>query len=241
MEPSVVPPVAFAHRGARAHAPENTIEAFALALRLGSTGLESDVWLTADGDPVLDHDGTVRVGRRKRPIREVARRDLPSHIPGLDDLYLSCGTSFQLSLDLKDPDAYDATVAAARAAGGGALERLWLCDPGWERLAAQRTRHPDVRLVHSTRLRAMKDGPERHGATLSSAGIDVVNMHWTDWTGGLTTLFHRFGLLAFGWDAQHERMLRALVTMGIDGLYCDDPERMMSVVGTAPPSGARIA
>ena len=40
-------PIMFAHRGARAHAPENTLEAFALGLRLGATGLESDVWLTA--------------------------------------------------------------------------------------------------------------------------------------------------------------------------------------------------
>ena len=44
-------PIGFAHRGARAHAPENTIEAFTLAFRLGATGLESDVWLTADGCP----------------------------------------------------------------------------------------------------------------------------------------------------------------------------------------------
>src|SRR6185436_7833703 len=50
------PPIGFAHRGARAHAPENTLDAFALALRLGATGLETDLWLTADGIPVLDHD-----------------------------------------------------------------------------------------------------------------------------------------------------------------------------------------
>ena len=62
----LVPPVGFAHRGARAHAPENTLEAFALALRLGATGLETDAWLTADGQVVLDHDGVVKVGRRKR-------------------------------------------------------------------------------------------------------------------------------------------------------------------------------
>ena len=61
LDPSV-PPIGFAHRGARAHAPENTLEAFALALRLGATGLESDAWLTADGEVVLDHDGVVRVG-----------------------------------------------------------------------------------------------------------------------------------------------------------------------------------
>lgn len=52
--------IGFAHRGARAYAPENTLEAFALALKLGADGLESDVWLTADGVPVLDHDGSVR-------------------------------------------------------------------------------------------------------------------------------------------------------------------------------------
>ncbi|MDQ1372669.1 MAG: glycerophosphoryl diester phosphodiesterase, partial [Actinomycetota bacterium] len=57
MDPLLRPPIGFAHRGARAHAPENTLEAFQLALKLGATGLESDVWLTHDGVPVLDHDG----------------------------------------------------------------------------------------------------------------------------------------------------------------------------------------
>ena len=64
------PPITFAHRGARAHAPENTLEAFELALRLGASGLESDVWMTADGVAVLDHDGVVKKGLRKRPISE---------------------------------------------------------------------------------------------------------------------------------------------------------------------------
>ena len=43
------PCIGFAHRGASADARENTLEAFRLALELGATGLESDVWLTADG------------------------------------------------------------------------------------------------------------------------------------------------------------------------------------------------
>ena len=61
----------FGHRGARAHAPENTLESFALALRLGATGLESDVWLTADGVPVLDHDGVVQGSLAERTPRIV--------------------------------------------------------------------------------------------------------------------------------------------------------------------------
>src|SRR5918992_350392 len=97
------PPIGFAHRGARAHAPENTLEAFRLALRLGATGLESDVWLTADGVAVLDHDGLVRTGVRRRPIASVPRSGLPAHVPTLDELYSDCGSDYELSLDVKDP------------------------------------------------------------------------------------------------------------------------------------------
>ena len=71
-------PIAFGHRGARAHAPENTLAGFELALRLGATGLESDVWITADGIAVLDHDGVVKRSLgRKRPIGEMTRAALP--------------------------------------------------------------------------------------------------------------------------------------------------------------------
>jgi glycerophosphoryl diester phosphodiesterase len=79
----------------------------------------------------------------------------------------------------------------------------------------------------------MRQGPERRAAQLSGAGIDAVNLHYAEWTGGLTTLFHRFGRLAFGWDAQHERILRSLVRMGIDGVYSDHVDRMVDVVGPA--------
>src|SRR5687767_4543522 len=114
--PSRVPPIGFAHRGARAHAPENTIEAFQLALRLGATGLESDVWLTADGEADLDHDGVV-VGRIWcRSIATVPRTDLPAHVPTPAELYATCGTAFELSLDVKDPDATERVVAVAREA-----------------------------------------------------------------------------------------------------------------------------
>src|SRR3954469_19122064 len=84
------PPIAFAHRGAKAHAPENTIEAFTLALRLGATGLERDVWITADGVAVLDHDGVVRQGMRRRAIAAVSRAQLPPHVPTLEELYAVC-------------------------------------------------------------------------------------------------------------------------------------------------------
>lgn len=226
------PPIGFAHRGARAHAPENTLEGFRLALRLGATGLESDVWLTADGQAVLDHDGVVRRGLRRVPIDRFERAELPEHIPTLAELYAEVGV-VELSLDVKDPAAFPEVLRVARAAGPGALERLWLCHHDWELVARWRQADRDVRLVDSTRLGAMDGGPERRAAQLAAAGVDAVNLHHSEWTGGLTSLFHRFGLHCFGWDAQHGRVLDALVEVGIDALYSDHVDRMVDALARA--------
>ncbi len=234
--PRRIPPIGFAHRGARAHAPENTLEAFQLALRLGAAGLESDVWLTADGEAVLDHDGVVGSRLRRRPIGGVARRDLPAHIPTLEELYASTGTNYDLSLDVKDPAAVARVVAVARAAGGDAPSRLWLCHPDWQQLVEWREPFHDVRLVDSTWLKSMKDGPERRAAQLGAAGIDAVNMHRSERNGGMTTLFHRFDRLAFGWDCQLERHLDELLDAGIDAVYSDHVDRMVDAVARAFPA-----
>lgn len=234
-----VPPITFAHRGARAQAPENTLEAFRLALRLGATGVESDVWITADGQAVLDHDGVVGSRLRRRRIADVDRSALPAHVPTLDELYADCGTGMQLSLDVKDPAAFDRVIAVARAAGEGALERLWLCHPDWKLVATWRVACADVRLVDSTRVGRIREGVERRAATLADKGIDALNLHRLDWTGGMTTLVHRFGVRAFGWDAQIERVLGELVDMGIDGLYSDHVDRMVDVVRSYYPDGDR--
>lgn len=49
----------FAHRGASAVCPENTMAAFAKGLELGATGIETDVQMTKDGRLVLIHDESV--------------------------------------------------------------------------------------------------------------------------------------------------------------------------------------
>jgi glycerophosphoryl diester phosphodiesterase len=228
--PHLPRPIAFAHRGARAHARENTLEAFELALRLGATGLESDVWLTRDGTPVLDHDGVVGGRLRRRAIGEVHRDDLPEHIPTLAQVFEDLGTDFHLSLDVKDPDAGAAAVEVASAADPTLPARLWMCDDDHQRLVELRAVSAHVRLVDSTRLRRIVEGPERRAAKLQELGIDALNLHHSDWSGGLTTLVHRFGLLAFGWDAQFDRTIHALVHMGADGVYSDHVDRLIDVL-----------
>lgn len=223
------PPIGFAHRGARAHAPENTLEAFRLALRLGATGLESDVWLTADGVAVLDHDGVVGSRLRRRSIAETPRRDLPDHIPTLADLYDACGPSVELSLDVKDPAAAPEVVATARDAGAEGF--LWLCHPDLATVASWRDLSPSARLVHSTWSTRLGMSNEAHAAEMARRNIDAVNFHHTQWTGGTIALYHRFGRYALGWDAQFERIIDELLDAGIDGVFSDRSDLLATCLG----------
>jgi glycerophosphoryl diester phosphodiesterase len=208
---------AFAHRGGRAHGPDNTLGTFREALARGARGLETDAWLTADGQVVLDHDGVLRAAHnRQQPIAQVRRSDLPAHIPTLDELYASCGTTFDLAVDVRLPEIATAVVEVARAYS--ALDRLWLVGgtPGllarWQHL--DHTGH----FVMSIRL-AERRGDVVDAAT--AAGADALNMRWPWWTKGWVRRAHDAGLQAFAYDVQSRWALRRCAHLGIDGIFSD--------------------
>jgi glycerophosphoryl diester phosphodiesterase len=62
-------PQAIAHRGLHANAPENSIEAFQLAVEAGAEGIELDVHATRDGHVVVHHDFVVRQHRMAKELR----------------------------------------------------------------------------------------------------------------------------------------------------------------------------
>ncbi|MEA4908131.1 MAG: glycerophosphodiester phosphodiesterase family protein [Anaerolineaceae bacterium] len=59
MSQKALQPVFFAHRGACAHAPENTLASFRTALEHGADAIELDAKLSADGQVVVIHDQSV--------------------------------------------------------------------------------------------------------------------------------------------------------------------------------------
>lgn len=227
--PSLVqPPWLFAHRGARAHERENTMAAFRLAVKLGATGLESDVWLTNDGVAVLDHDGWVGPRWRRRPIADTISSALPEHIPTLAELAeLAQLHQLALSLDIKDAAAYDVVGRTLADVSSDLVNRSFICCEDFELLQTIAPRLRNLQLIDSSRLATMKTGPERRLADLSNLGVVGLNMHHTDWNGGLVTLAHRFNRLALAWDAQFEYQLTTTLLMGIDGLYSDWVDRMV--------------
>ena len=217
--------IAFAHRGARAYVRENTLEAFQLGLRLGATGLESDVWITKDGIPVLDHDGVVQGRILKKPISNYLREDLPEHIPTLRDLLLMTPPEVAISLDVKDDDSFEAVISEIRSVPGAHSPYIYLCHPDIDVLENQRRKSQGISLVSSTRLSKLKKGPEMHAAHMRDLGVEVMNMHHTDWNGGLVALFQRFDLQCFAWDCQFARNIRDMAKIGINGIFSDWPDR----------------
>ena len=72
-------PKIIAHRGSSAHAPENTIAAFRLALEQGADCVELDVMLSKDGHLVVIHDDTVdRTTDGKGAVRDMTLKELRS-------------------------------------------------------------------------------------------------------------------------------------------------------------------
>ena len=77
MKPLIEKTLILAHRGASAYAPENTLEAFSLAADMGADGVELDVHLTADGQPVVHHDDKInRTSNAQGTVREYTLAEL---------------------------------------------------------------------------------------------------------------------------------------------------------------------
>jgi glycerophosphoryl diester phosphodiesterase len=237
-------PIAFAHRGASALAPENTLEAFRLAVALGATGLESDVHVSRDGAAMLVHDDRVLAGVDWIAIRDRTADELESiDIPRLASLYAQVGAKWPLSLDLNDADPLEAAVAVMAAAadvGPAATEALLLCHGDRRVLEHVRRRSGAVRLVHSTAPRYLPSVAE-HAGRLADLGIDVVNLHWEEWgtdreASAAVEAVHRAGLRAFAWDTQTTAIATRMVRLGIDGIYADDPRVLVDAIRDPGPA-----
>jgi glycerophosphoryl diester phosphodiesterase len=243
-------PIGFAHRGAPAwYQRENSLPAFARALARGANGLESDVWLTADGVPVLHHDGAYGARGARRVVAALPAGALPGWLPTLPAFYQELGTAFELSLDVKAPAgatadaAVAAVLAAARAAGGAeAVRRLWICGPVGS-LRMWRELDPDVRLVNSTSLREIREagGIGPRARELAEAGVAALNLRCREWvapTAPMAEVLHDYGLLAFGWDVQRSPTLARLLGYGLDGLYSDHLDRLVAATRPQASQGA---
>ena len=238
MSPRIKPilknPILFAHRGGKWDGDaENSLPAFQKSVLAGCSGLESDVRLTSDHIAVLSHNPrSTGKGILKKNIARHKYSDLGSGILSLENLLTNLASQekdFHISLDIKDLKASQEVVRIFQSLWPEKLDKFWMVHTEIEALAEWRQLWPDIQLVHSTRhSKAAKIGFESHISALVELQVKAINLHCSELTGGITTLAHRFGLLAFSWGANQYREIVEVLEMGADAVYGDFPERLLA-------------
>lgn len=236
--------VCFAHRGARGHAPENTLLAFNLAFDLGADAIECDVQRSSDGELVIIHDGTVnRTTNGAGAVTALSLADLraldagfrwriPQRIPILaETLDLVRRRAGALNLEIKGESVAD-SVATAEVVEPvlRALE-----EPLRARLLVSSFELPAVALLKERlpwlRVAALFGGREWQKkdmlAPALAMGAEAIHPGVSLTTADLVTQAHASGLRVNVWTANRRATIRKLLAWGVDGLFSDYPERVI--------------
>jgi glycerophosphoryl diester phosphodiesterase len=239
-------PILFGHRGASAHAPENTLASFLLALEHAADAIELDAKLSADGQIVVIHDQTVdRTAGipgtvAKMTLAQLKELDVGSHfdiafkgepIPTLDEVFELVGKRTHINVELTN---YAAPLDALPVKVAGLVKRH-----GLEKRVIFSSFNP-IALV-----RARQALPEVPSGLLAFPGRsgwfarsflgeafqhEALHPEARDVNPGLIRREHRRGRLVNTYTVNNPETMRHLFLMGIDGIFTDDPRLARQVL-----------
>jgi glycerophosphoryl diester phosphodiesterase len=231
------PVMVLAHRGGAGAWRENTLDAYAAALRLGADGVELDVRRTSDGALVVHHDPEIPgVGA----IHDLKATDLPAWVPSLDQALETCAGAV-VNVELKntpvepgfDPsEKAAAQVVSALSASGLSASGLAASgrSPGpapahvivssfWPAtLEAVRQAGPDIPLgllVHPL----FEVGEWADQAAI--LGCRALHPFAEQVTPELVDLVHDLGMSVITWTVNEPGDLVAVAAAGVDGVISD--------------------
>ena len=235
-------PMALAHRGGAALAPENTLAAFGLATALGFRYLETDVRLTADGQLVCFHDATLdRVTDGCGPVR---RRSLAAlrgvrvrggePVPTLAEA-LEAFPAAHFTIDLKDRAGVGPLVEVLRRNDF----RHRVCVAGaWDGvLSAVRREVPGVRTALGWRSLSALVSASRTGARPSLRLATGEFAHVPLRLGGVPVFVerlvegaHSIGVRVVVWTVDEPGAMHRVLEAGVDGVITDRTDLLREVL-----------
>ena len=232
-------PAIVAHRGASAHAPENTLAAFRLALEHGADGVELDAKLTADGQVVVIHDQTVkRTTGAAGVVREMTLAQLKAldagsffdssfvgePIPTLDEVFAAVGSRTLINVEITNyTSVWDALPEriADLVTRHGLQDRILFSSFHPLNLIRIKRRLPN------TPAAILTQGGERGRALRGWAGRlfapDFIHPYFSDVDGNSLSEEHRRSRRVNTWTVNDPDEMRRLFKIGIDGIITDDP------------------
>lgn len=239
-------PRVLAHRGLATAAPENTLLAFANAVALGVTHIETDVHASSDGQAIVAHDPDLsRVADRSHRVAELTAHELGQidvgqgeHLPTLLEA-LDAFRDTRFNIDLKSPDAVVPTIEAIERAR--AVDRVLLTSFSERRRRAALRRLPHVatsasgpRFAAALLASVVRSGPLVRAALRGlhavqiparAIGLDTV-------TPARIRAFHAAGVEVHVWTINDEPEMRRLLALGVDGIVTDRADIALEVVNS---------
>lgn len=231
-------PVIFAHRGASAHAPENTLAAFELAVQEGAPAIEFDVKLTSDRQVIIHHDQTLeRTTDGTGPVRLqtlAALRELDAgswkslqfkgeKIPLLSEVLEAVGNKVITNIELTNyasPLDGLAQEVAALVSQHGMQKRVLFSSFYFPNLMIARRLLPDVPC-------ALLYAPGWQGWTNHLAGafltLEANHPYREDVNSNSVQRSHAHGRRVHVWTVNEPAEMRRLRECGADGIFTDDP------------------
>ena len=234
----------WAHRGASAYAPENTMEAYVLAHQQGADGIELDVQLSKDGEIVVIHDEKIdRTSNGKGLVRDYTMKQLrgfnfnrtrPEHfqadIPTLREvlLYIRDRTEMTVNIELKTgvffyPGIEEKTVALA--------DELGVQD----RVIYSSFNHYSIRRICQIDPEAKtgllySDGFIDVPAYADSLGVNALHPSWhsLQYPGFLEDC-RRYHLDLNVWTINAESLMRQMCEAGVHAIITNYPDRAVRV------------
>jgi glycerophosphoryl diester phosphodiesterase len=245
-----------AHRGGSKVRPENTLAAFDHAASLGVAGIECDVHLSRDGEPVVIHDATLdRTTGARGPVAahsadELSRVDAGFHfgeregwpfrgsgigVPRLAHvLRRHPDLPFVIEIKGDDPDAGGRALDVIREAG--ALDRVILGGFSQTVLASVRRAFPDLPTSASrdevraaVRRASVWLAPRRSGFALIQIPFRFEGRQI--FGRSFVRAARRGGFPVHAWIIDDPAEMRRLIDWGVTGLISDRPDIAMTVAG----------
>jgi glycerophosphoryl diester phosphodiesterase len=254
-------PLAIAHRGQRATFPEQTIEAYDAAIRLGADGIEADVQLTADGRLAMMHDLTLdRTTDARGPISarnwaELQTIDAGSwfdpafaacRIPSLEEtIELVVGAGLVLCVEIKGDRAQAPRVAAAVARlvrERSLLDEVFISSFDHEALAVARREAGSPLLAPERLPESGPSDPATAAAQAVALDAAVLQHRWEDLTPEVADALHEAGVAIWTWPIDDPQSIARSVALKADGMIGDDVPLLLEHLGragVAAPSSRR--
>jgi glycerophosphoryl diester phosphodiesterase len=239
MLPTLSHPIIFAHRGASAHAPENTLASFRLAADQGAPAIELDVKLTADGEIVVLHDPTLDrttdghgllVEHSLAQVRELDAGSSFSaefkgeRIPTLGEVFEEVGRRVYINVELTNystshDDLVPRVVELVRK--HGMQDRVIFSSFLPQNLSKARKLLPEVKLGQLA-LEGLSGWVFR-SVIGNLFPHEAVHPYYTDVNQALVKRVHRQNRLVNVWTVDDPQEMKRLFGLGVDGIFTDDP------------------